>query len=460
MLRFIPAIRPSQRHLVLAAGLLILAIILGGGGTPNPSTEVWLEMLAGLLILNWLWLPGPLRKPADPALWLLALIVVAIPLLQLVPLPPQLWQALPGGEVRAAALELIDREDSWQPFTESAPRTLASLLSLLPPLALMLMAGSLARPDRQMLLGIAAGLALLSAVLGAFQLAGGSSAFHLYSTSHPGVVVGFQANRNAEADILLIGVLALAAFVAGHVPPQRRPGVESIWRNGWLVGGIALLLVLATVLTASRTGIALLLPVLVAGWAILALDRRTNWKGRGPAIAAGILAAIAGVLFLVRHNVVLQRVAERFDFSGDGREGLWRDTLYAIGQHWPFGTGMGTFVPTFIALEPLEAVNASVPNRAHNDYLELLLEAGIFGAVALLLASGLVLFMAWRSWRRAREWRPQIAFGLSVLVLLAVHSIVDYPLRSMSLACLAGLAVGMFARSPKISDPAASQTRH
>ncbi|OJW74672.1 MAG: hypothetical protein BGO57_15650 [Sphingomonadales bacterium 63-6] len=444
---------------MIAAVLLIFAIILGGGGTPNPSTEVWLEILAGLLILNWLWLPGPLCRPADPALWLLALIVIAIPLLQLVPMPPQLWQALPGGEVRAEALDLIGREDSWQPFTESAPRTLASLLSLVPPLALMLMVGSLARPERQTLLAIAAVLALLSAVLGAFQLAGGG-AFRLYEASHPGVVLGFQANRNAEVDILLIGLLALAAFVAGHAPSQRRPGVESIWRNGWLVGGVALLLVLAAVLTASRAGIALLLPVLVAGWAILVLDRRRNWKGRGPAIAAGVLAVLGGGLFLVRHNVVLQRVAERFDFSGDGREGLWRDTLYAIGQTWPFGTGMGTFAPTFIAFEPLEAVDSSIPNRAHNDYLELLLEAGIFGAVALVLACGLILFMTWRSWRRAREWRPQIAFGFSVLVVIAAHSVVDYPLRSMSLACLAGLAVGMFARSPKINGPAASQTHH
>lgn len=460
MLQFIPAIRPSRRHLVLAAGLLILAIILGGGGTPNPMTEVWLELLAGLLVLTWLWLPGPLRKPADPALWLLALIVVLVPLLQLVPLPPQLWQALPGGETRSAALELIDREDSWQPFTQSAPRTFASLLSLFPPLALMLMTASLARPDRQTLIGMAAVLALLSALLGAFQLAGGNDAFHLYSSSHPGVVVGFQANRNAEADVLLIGLLALAAFVAGDAPSPRRPGVESIWRNGWLAGGIALLLGLGAVLTASRTGVALLLPVLVAGWAILALDRRRNWKGHGPAIAAGIVIAIGTVLFLLRHNTALQKVAERFDFSGDGREGLWRDTLYAIGQNWPFGTGMGTFVPTFISLEPLEAVDPSVPNRAHNDYLELLLEAGLFGAAALLLASGIVLFMAWRSWRRARDWRPQIAFGFGVLVLIAAHSVVDYPLRSMSLACLAGLAVGMFARSPKVSDPVASQTRH
>ncbi|WP_206742912.1 O-antigen ligase family protein [Erythrobacter sp. SG61-1L] len=429
--------------------LLIMAFLLGGGGTPSPLPELSLELLAGLTMLAWIWLPGPVRLPTDPALWTIAALAIAVPALQLVPLPPDIWQALPGREAQAAALALVGEEDSWRPLSMSPPRTLASLLSLVPPLTLMLMAGALQRRQRRILLAAILLMALASALIGAFQISAGGRAFRFYSASHA-TLVGFQANRNATADILLIGMLALAAYAAGHQSEKGQPKREAAGQRVWWLAGAALLLVLASIFTASRTGIALILPVGIAAWAILALDPRKAWNRRLPVIAGGALAVILGGLFLLRHNLALQQVAGRFDrIAGDGREGLWRDTLYAVCQYWPFGSGMGTFVPTFVALEPLEAVDAGMPNRAHNDYLELALEAGVFGIAALALTALLVLFMAVRAWRRERQDRVQIAFGMAVLAVIAAHSLVDYPLRSLSLACLAALAVAMLARPPR-----------
>ncbi len=447
--RLFPAFDPSRRHAALATALLILAILLGGGGTPSPLPELWLELLAALAMLAWLWLPGPIRLPADPALWIVAGLALAVPAIQLVPLPPDVWQALPGREAQAAALALVGEKDSWRPLSMSPPRTLASLLSFIPPLTLMLMAGALQRHERHRLLGAILAMAVASAVIGAFQLNAGGQAFRFYASSHA-TLVGFQANRNATADVLLIGLLALAAFAAGKRSPREPHGAAAKGRDGWWQIGLALLLTLACVLTASRTGVALILPAAIAAWAILALDPRKKWNRALPALAAGALAIVAAGLFLLGRNTVLQRVAGRFDtIAGDGREGLWRDTLYAIGQYWPFGSGTGTFVPTFIALEPLEAVDMGMPNRAHNDYLELALEAGVFGIAALAAIALLILFMAIRSWRRERDGRVQIAFGLAALAIIAAHSLVDYPLRSMSLACLAAVAVAMLAKPPR-----------
>lgn len=459
MTRLLQALDPSRRHVAIAATLLALGIALGGGGTPNPVTEVWLELLAGLAMLAWLWLPGPLRLPADPLLWLLAAIALAVPTAQLIPLPPEIWQSLPGREAQLAALRLVGESDSWRPLSVSPPRTLASLLSFVPPLLLMLMTGALRKGERHVLLAAMLAMVFLSVVLGALQLGGGGTAFTFYDQSALGVLIGFQANRNATADVLLIGLLALAAFAAGRKGSAgTRAGGDASW-DGWWIAACALLLVLACVLTGSRTGIALILPIAVCAWAILALDPRRNWKRKLPAIAAGALALLASAAFVLRNNVLLQRIAARFGSEGGQREDLWRDTIFAIGQYWPYGTGMGTFVPTFIALEPLEAVDQSAPNRAHNDYLELLLEAGAFGVVALVLAIALALFMALRSWRTEHEGRPQIAFGLASLALIAVHSIMDYPLRSLSLACLAAVAVGMLARSPKPAGGASESHR-
>jgi O-antigen ligase len=161
--------------------------------------------------------------------------------------------------------------------------------------------------------------------------------------------------------------------------------------------------------------------------------------------ALATLAVVALFAVLVRYNAVLQFVAGRFEKSGESRPELWRDTLYAIHFYWPYGSGIGTFVPTFVALEPLEVVDSSIPNRAHNDYLELALEAGALGAVVLLLSAAVVIFMIIRSWREQAGNRAHTVFCIAIFMIVAAHSIVDYPMRSLALACLVAVAAGMLA---------------
>ena len=98
----------------------------------------------------------------------------------------------------------------------------------------------------------------------------------------------------------------------------------------------------------------------------------------------------------------------------------------------------------FVAAERLEVVDSSYPNRAHNEFLELALEAGVPGLAVL---AGLVGFLAWRCVVRLRspaspQDRGQLTFAAVTLVTLGLHSIVDYPLRSMALATFAGVATG------------------
>ena len=66
-------------------------------------------------------------------------------------------------------------------------------------------------------------------------------------------------------------------------------------------------------------------------------------------------------------------------------------------------------------------------------------------AIAALLAiAAVILRRAIKSIRRPpAESMAQVIFALVTLTVIALHSQVDYPLRSMSLQCLAGLAVGL-----------------
>lgn len=435
-------------HAIVASALMILAIILGGGGSPHPFMELLLSVSAALLAVAWLWLKGPLRLPTARNLWLLSALVAIVPLVQLIPLPPSIWTALPAREWQVAALNLVGSASSWQPISTSPSLTLASLLSLGPPLLLLWMTGTLQSRERRWLLAAIGGLALISALLGAMQLAGGETAPRLYSSTLPRIVTGFQANRNATADVLLIGLVALAAFAANYQADRRRAGEFARGDILWLCGA-GLILVLACILTASRAGVALVVPVIIASWAIMSLGKHTWHWPRILTASAATIAAFGGLFLLLRQNAGLQMIAARFDVTGDGRQHLWTDTLFAIGQHWPTGSGIGTFVPTFISLEPLEVVDHSTPNRAHNDYLELALEAGPLGITILAAAAIVVIMMAFRGWQRRPQDRVQIIFGAAALVIIALHSIVDYPFRSMSLACLGAVAAGMLVTPPK-----------
>ena len=418
----------------LVAALLVAAMMLGGGGSPNPATEIALQLLAVLAALVWLWLPGAGRRLPASLLWLCAL-VLAVPLLQLVPLPPAIWQALPGRERMAEMLALVGEENSWRPLTISPPRTLASLLSLFPPLLVMVGTALLGRRERGMLLIAIAGTGAAAAMLGGLQLAGGEGAFQLYDRSHPGWLTGFHANRNAAADMLLVASLALSAAMALRICER---GIRRENLAVFLI--VQAVFLFALLMTGSRAGIAL--SVLAFGGG-LAMFRSAGMRVPKRIIALG--AAGAALVLALPLSGRIASVSSRFADFDDPRPDLWQDTLTAIGVNWPAGSGLGTFVPAFLPHERFEVLDASMPNRAHNDFLEFTLETGAFGPILLLVLALILGRMALSGWRSGTRARIEVILAVSILLVMMLHSIVDYPLRNMAGACLAGVAAGLLA---------------
>lgn len=456
-----------SRHALIAALFVAAAIGLGGGGSPSPAPELVLQLLAALAILAWIWVPpSPGEHPAagagaDPLVWAICALVLALPLLQLVPLPPGLWTAIPGQESRAAALALVGRADSWQPLTHSPPRTLAALLAIVPALFAFVAVASLDARGRLWVIAAIAAMVLASAVLGAVQLSlGPHSAAYLYPSGHRMNLTGFQANRNAQADMLLIGAAAVTTLLlpslagrARAAAPDARPALAVIERRsaGLLLTGLLVLLLSATVLTGSRAGIALIVPALLAIWLMLrrAGGATARWARLAPFAAAVLFLATLAALALSGGNTALGRVAGRFAFDGDFRTELWRDTLFAIGRNWPAGVGLGGFQPAMLAAERLEVLDPSRPNRAHNDYLEFVLEGGLPAVLIGCAIVALIAARALRLWRREPWYRDVLGLGVMIMVILAAHSLVDYPLRSMALACVTGVAAGLLATAPR-----------
>lgn len=420
---------------LVAAAMLIVAIGAGGGGSPAPLPEALVELsaVAALVVAVAHGLAPMEVARRDPAwAWLLAAIV-ALPLIQSVPIPSDWWRALPGRGGEAAALDAIGVVDAWRPWSLLPDETLAAALALLPALALALLTAARPPAARARLIAVLVGLAALSALLGIAQFAvGPDRRLTLFSDAPLGFAAGVFANRNAHADLLSIALVAALLLVERH---RRRLA------SGPARAGVAILLtvlIAGTVLTGSRMGIATLAVPLVLAGAMVPRRRRV------PALAGAVLLAMS--LFV--GGTAIDRVTGRVHDGGD-RGDIWREAGMAARAVAPVGAGMGGFVPLFAGVERLEEVRPTYVNRAHDEWLELAIEGG---APALALLATTLAFGARRSWRGWSDGDPDRRLlarfvGLTT-VILVVHATVDYPLRALALLATAGLALGGLARAP------------
>lgn len=435
-----------------ASVLLSISLLLGGGGSPSPWPELVLQVLTALTLGWWLHRQPDALTLVPIGAWWIAGLITALHLLQLVPLPPAIWHALPGRSVEVAALELVGAEQQWKPLSLSPDRTLASLLCALPALALLLLTTTLGTAERWRLIvivTIAGGITLL---LGAAQIKGATGNPLRFYNPEQAWLTGFFANHNSTADFILITLVATAALAwrSRHLAPSLLPFVT--------LAAIDLALLTGVFLTASRTGIALAPVALVAQ--VLILRRGSHKHGLTLVAGSACVAMVSAISFTaLRNNRAVAIVTERFTLDGEFRPELWRDARFALAQYWPFGAGQGSFVPVLIAAERLEIVDPTISNRAHNDFLELAIEGGLPGLLVLALI-GIVLFRTARAtWHAAGpDADVQVIFAMASLMVLALHSLVDYPLRSMALAGLAAVAAGMLF-PPPAARPGSSRSR-
>lgn len=422
-----------RRSSYFPAILLFLCLLLGGSGSRAPVLPIALELLALAIFITCLfrYRNRAVDPSAKPALALLGLIALT-PLLQLVPLPPEIWRSLPGRDWVGDVTSLIGTPDIWLPISLDPDATIATSLEMIPAIVLFLLTLAATDRERDWMLRTIIAAGLISTVLGVLQLAGGSqSIFYPFQTTHDEYPVGLFTNRNHQADFLVIAVLMCAAAASPHRPrPSLAPAVA------W---GLIFLFSIAVVATNSRTGLLLLIGALLISCTFyfdLKRELRRRWR-----VIAGLFATAGVIALLVLGSAVGQRGIERFGDLDDARFHFWPDVLVAIQHYFPVGSGIGTFVPVYKSFEQLDNLSPFYVNHAHSDYLEILLETGAWGA---LLVAGFFVIL-YRRLRGAAASRAEVVrrtAGWAILVLLA-HSAVDYPLRSTSLLAVFGVLAGL-----------------
>lgn len=441
-------------HAVALVALLAVGILFGGASRDHALRLALVELAAlPLLVLAC----SRLLKTDD---WRhfrfaigLLLAAVLIPVAQLIPLPPGVWTALPGRDAPALALELANLQPGWNSLSLTPELTWRAFLALLPPVAMFL--AILVSPQRlvarAVLIMLAA--AALSLALGAVQLASGNERFYPWATTSAGAVSGFFANRNHLASLLLTSIPF--AVVIGAATLRRRSSEKlSLW-----LGAIYLaILIVGLAAIRSRAGLILAAPVLltslVAAWIA---------AGRGkprPALLAFLGAT--GVAVTVVATLALPPILARFDVgsSSEGRFREWPIVAAAAQSYLPIGSGIGSFDTVHRSVEPLAQLDSTFFNQAHNDYLELWLETGWVGVAAIIA------FLAWFGRRSWTAWRAepsslrdlQRAASIAIGAVL-LHSVVDYPLRTVAGAILFAMYCGILELSIRPTEPEERHTR-
>ena len=237
--------------------LLLLGLCAVGGGSAFADTLSLLHVrpaaVAALVVFALTPAPLDVRTIRMPLILLAGWALLTI--VQLVPLPPSLWTALPGRTTYLEAAAAAGLPQPWRPWSIAPDLTANSLVALVVPAAVLIGFAKISKPHRRWLAVTLAGLCVTSAVLGIAQFADGSgSALVLYRRSHDGFPVGLLANRNHQAALLACVFPALRVWT-------MRPAANAIAarRRSWIAVVFAALIVPVILATGSRAGTAVAL---------------------------------------------------------------------------------------------------------------------------------------------------------------------------------------------------------
>lgn len=155
------------------------------------------------------------------------------------------------------------------------------------------------------------------------------------------------------------------------------------------------------------------------------------------ALSVVLIGAVIAGAFFVGGETSLSRFAETA-VSKDittNRTHIWSITINAIKGNLPFGAGLGAFAQAYTPYDDFNGLERV--EQAHNDYLQVLADAGLIGA----LIGGFLLFLIFRVGRQGisveNTFRRGVAVGaLSGMFAILIHSIFDFVLHTTAVAVL------------------------
>jgi hypothetical protein len=447
----------------LACTVLVSGLLLGGIAGWFGDTLVQLLALPLIVLSCMEWSRNRLAATDWAALALIAGVIL-LGCIQLVPLPRSVWAAMPARGDLQASLHVAGTSTFWSTISLNPLATERALQWTLPALAMMLAVRWMSDRQRRVLLltlfsctlfvlimSVAHNVAPASDVLSTANEAIAKANLALNSAMNPAPLqvdapqstFAFFSNRNHLATLLAMA-LPLVAGMGLLAWYGRTDGKVGTWVPWTTTMALVLLgLLIGLIQTHSRAALALG-PLALSGSLLLlrrtGLNRKVKW-----AIAVCALATIVIAIQMAGSATV-----SRFDgnVSTDTRWKIHATTIEASRHFGPLGSGLGTFVQAYQQVTPVEGELPSYINHAHGDYHELWLETGVPGTLLVIC------FLGWFAWSSLRAWRGSSrrvsgtllsrAASLSILMVL-LHSYVDYPLRRTAVLIVFGMACALLA---------------
>jgi O-antigen ligase len=400
---------------IICAAIILTTLLYGAVHQP-----ILVLFYAGATLILLLWAfdsfkSGELRfSQSSVQLPLVAIIIFG--LLQTIPL---------GSLADTAGVADIPRTISLEPFATKS--TVIHLIALFIFFAAMLAYFDSAKRLRKIVLVITifgflyAFYSILQAVLSPTRIYG------IYEPRFATPFGSFVNRHNFAAFMEMAIAVPLGLMFTGAIARDKR----LLYVTAIGLMGIALLL------SGSRGGLVALLAEI---FFLIILTTKTKGYGQIAlkiGLAVALFATIVVGSVLIGGESSLTRFAETAVSSDitTNRTHIWNVSLDVIKNHPVFGAGLGAFPQAYTAFDTLNGMERV--EQAHNDYLQILADAGIVG----LLIGAFFVFRLFRDGVRNIKTHNTLRRGVAVGALagcfaIFVHSIFDFVLHTTAISMM------------------------
>lgn len=248
-----------------------------------------------------------------------------------------------------------------------------------------------------------------------------------------GITLGLLFSGAVEKDKRLLYFTAIALMGIALLMTQSRGGLVSFFAS----------LIFLVVLTSFKQD-----------------DKGRETKATGATIAFRIgmilvftVLLLWGVAFIGK-DTSLTRFAEqqRVDDPTSSRTEMWQTTLKMIAERPILGWGLGAFGVSYTKFDQQNGI--SRPEQAHNDYLQVLADAGIVGALLGVFFIGSLFYQSWQRRKTKDIFRRGVTMGaLTACFSLLVHSFFDFTLHITAVSLLFLTCVTLATINGRVEDP-------
>lgn len=335
-----------------------------------------------------------------------------------------LIQIIPFGTVSAGGVDGLPRTISYEPFATQVNALhffgLAAFLSVM--LVLINSASRLRKVAGFIVIfgSIFAFFAIIQSVLSP------TSIYGIYDRPYAQPFGSFVSRNNFAGWMEMAVAVPLGMLFAGSVRADKK----LLYITATVLMGISI------VVSGSRGGLVALLAQ-VGFVLILTFARQKGRAWIGVLLAIAMVGVIIAGTAFVGGDSSLTRITDDTAVTSEAssRPRIWANTIKMIGENMPFGVGLGAYGAAYTKFDPSSGLERV--DQAHNDFLQVLSDAGIVGGALGLLFLYLIFSKGLRASKGENDYRRGLAVGVFAGIFgVLIHSLFDFVLHTTALSLL------------------------